>query len=101
VAEQGGRIRIVRGGQPQPTPFLDISGRITSGGERGLLGLAFHPQFSGNRRFFVNYTDRQGDTHVAEFRAASADADDPDSERTLQNRLFGKSGADAFLSDSR
>ncbi|HSD27284.1 MAG TPA: PQQ-dependent sugar dehydrogenase [Vicinamibacteria bacterium] len=83
VAEQGGRIRIVRGGQPQSTPFLDISGRITSGGERGLLGLAFHPRFAANRRFFVNYTDRQGDTHIAEFRAASADAADPGSERTL------------------
>jgi glucose/arabinose dehydrogenase len=83
VAEQDGRIRVVRGGQLQPTPFLDISGRIRSGGERGLLGLAFHPQFAANRRFFVNYTDRQGDTHIAEFRATSADAADPDSERTL------------------
>jgi glucose/arabinose dehydrogenase len=83
VAEQGGRVRVVRGGQVQPTPFLDISGRIASGGERGLLGLAFHPQFASNRRFFVNYTDRAGDTHVAEFRAASPDAADPATERTL------------------
>jgi hypothetical protein len=44
VVEQGGRIRIIRGGQLQSTPFLDVSGRISSGGERGLLGLAFHPQ---------------------------------------------------------
>ena len=83
VAEQGGRIRVIRGGQAQSTAFLDISGRITSGGERGLLGLAFHPQFAANRRFFVNYTDRGGDTHVAEFAAPSADAADPGSERTL------------------
>ena len=57
VVEQGGRIRVIRNGQLQPTPFLDISGRISSGGERGLLGLAFHPQFATNRRFFVNYTN--------------------------------------------
>jgi len=83
VVEQGGRIRIILGGQLQPTPFLDVSGRISSGGERGLLGLAFHPQFAANRRFFVNYTDPRGDTHVAEFRASSADAADPASERVL------------------
>jgi len=83
VVEQGGRIRVVRDGQLQSTPFLDISGRISSGGERGLLGLAFHPQFAANRRFFVNYTNPRGDTHVAEFRAASADDADPGSERLL------------------
>ena len=83
VVEQGGRIRVVRNGQLQAAPFLDISGRVSSGGERGLLGLAFHPQFAANRRFFVNYTNPRGDTHVAEFRAASADAADPGSERVL------------------
>ncbi len=83
VVEQGGRIRILRGGAVQPTAFLDLSARTSSGGERGLLGLAFHPQFVVNRRFFVNYTDRNGDTHIAEFRAVSADAADPASERTL------------------
>jgi glucose/arabinose dehydrogenase len=83
VVEQGGLIRIVSGGQVQSTAFLDISDRISSGGERGLLGLAFHPQFAVNRRFFVNYTDRNGDTHIAEFRAPSADAADPSSEQTL------------------
>jgi len=83
VVEQGGRIRVIRSGQLQPTPFLDVSGRISSGGERGLLGLAFHPQFATNRRLFVNYTNPRGDTHVAEFRASSADAADPGSERVL------------------
>jgi glucose/arabinose dehydrogenase len=83
VVEQGGTIRVVRNGQLQPAPFLDVSDRISSGGERGLLGLAFHPQFATNRRLFVNYTDRSGDTHLSEFRAASADAADPASERVL------------------
>jgi glucose/arabinose dehydrogenase len=83
VVEQGGRIRVVRNGQLQATAFLDVSDRISSGGERGLLGLAFHPRFAQNRRFFVNYTNRAGDTHVAEFQAASADAADAATERVL------------------
>ena len=82
VVEQGGRIRVVRNGQLQPAPFLDISVQLSSGGERGLLGLAFHPQFATNRRFFVNYTRRaSGATVIAEFRAASADEADAGSER--------------------
>jgi len=83
VVEQGGLIRIVRGGQVAATPFLDVASRIRSGGERGLLGLAFHPQFATNRRFFVNYTDPRGDTRIAEFRATSPDLADPQSEREL------------------
>jgi glucose/arabinose dehydrogenase len=83
VVEQGGRIRVIRNGQLQATTFLDVSGRISSGGERGLLGLAFHPQFATSRRLFVNYTNPRGDTHIAEFRATSADAADPGSERVL------------------
>jgi glucose/arabinose dehydrogenase len=83
VVEQGGRIRLVRNGQLQAAAFLDVSARISTGGERGLLGLAFHPQFTANRRFFVNYTNPRGDTHIAEFHATSADAADPASERVL------------------
>jgi glucose/arabinose dehydrogenase len=73
VVEQAGRIRIVRNGELQAAPFLDIASRVSSGGERGLLGLVFHPQFATNRRLFVNYTNPRGDTHVAELRAGSAD----------------------------
>ena len=85
VVEQGGRIRIVRGGALAGTPFLDVSSKISSGGERGLLGLAFHPQYASNGRFYVNYTDRSGDTHISEFRASppTADAVDPSTEREL------------------
>jgi glucose/arabinose dehydrogenase len=83
VVEQAGRIRLVRGGQLVAAPFLDIASRIASGGERGLLGLAFHPQYATNRRFFVNYTDSGGDTNISEFRASSADAGDPGSERIV------------------
>ncbi|MBX7187020.1 MAG: PQQ-dependent sugar dehydrogenase [Vicinamibacteria bacterium] len=85
VVEQAGRIRIVRSGSLLPSPFLDISARISSGGERGLLGLAFHPQYGTNGRFFVNYTDRNGDTRISEFRAAAPAGDTADaaSEREL------------------
>lgn len=105
VVEQGGRIRIVRGNAIGAT-FLDISSRLNASGEQGLLGLAFHPQFATNRRFFVNYTDRSGDTHVTEFRAASADAADVSTERDIlfQNQPFSNHnggglvfGADGFL----
>jgi glucose/arabinose dehydrogenase len=84
VVEQGGRIRIVRGGAVVATPFLDIAARVRSGGEQGLLGLAFHPQYAQNGRFFVNYTDRNGDTHISEFRVSTnPDVADPNSERQL------------------
>ncbi len=56
VLEQAGRIRIVRGGQVLAQPFLDIVSRVQSGGEQGLLGLAFHPQYAANGLFFVYYT---------------------------------------------
>ena len=75
VIEKQGRIRIVADGQLAPHPFLDIAAIIDSGpNERGLLGLAFHPNYASNGRFFVNYTDLGGDTVVAEYRVA----DDPD-----------------------
>jgi glucose/arabinose dehydrogenase len=84
VVEQAGRIRIVRSGAVLPAPFLDIVDRVGSGGERGLLGLAFHPAYAQNGRFFVNYTDRSGHTHIAEFRASpGTDAAEPASERLI------------------
>lgn len=85
VVEQAGRIKVVKSGAVVSTPFLDISARLVSGGERGLLGLAFHPRYAENGRFFVNYTNRDGDTHISEFRAspASGDTADPGSEKRL------------------
>ena len=85
VVEQGGTIRIVAGDETVAEPFLDISDRITSGGERGLLGLAFHPEYPTDPRFFVDYTDARGDTVIASFRVDPADPDraDPDSELVL------------------
>jgi len=72
VVEQEGRILIVKGDTVLPTPFLDIAKKLSTGGERGLLGLAFHPYFSSNGRLFVNYTRAQdGATVIAEYHASS------------------------------
>jgi glucose/arabinose dehydrogenase len=70
--EQGGQIRILSSGTLLSTPFLDISSRISTGGELGLLGLAFHPQYATNHKFYIDYTDLNGDTIIAEYTSASA-----------------------------
>jgi glucose/arabinose dehydrogenase len=87
VAEQAGRIRIVKDGALVERPFIDISARIASGGERGLLGLAFHPDYPTDPRFFVDYTDRDGNTVVSQFRVSNSDPAlaDPDSETVLMH----------------
>jgi glucose/arabinose dehydrogenase len=72
IVEQPGRIRIVQNGQLLSTPFLDIVSKVLSGGERGLLSLAFHPQYASNGYFFVNYTGRNsGETRVERYRVSS------------------------------
>jgi glucose/arabinose dehydrogenase len=82
VAEQGGRIRIVKDGKLQDGSFLDVGGEITTGGERGLLGFAFHPGYPTDPRVFVDYTDAHGDTQVSSFTVDPSDPDrlDPSSE---------------------
>jgi glucose/arabinose dehydrogenase len=69
VVRQGGRIEVLTKGTRRTRPFIDISSRITAGGEQGLLGLAFHPRYAKNGRFFVDYTNTSGDTRIVEFRA--------------------------------
>jgi glucose/arabinose dehydrogenase len=71
VVQQNGRIRVVQLGAVLATDFLDVSGSIVSGGEQGLLGLAFPPDTATSGRFFVNFTNRSGDTVVARFRRSS------------------------------
>lgn len=85
VVEQPGRIRIVQNGQLLATPFLDIRSKVGSGGERGLLGLAFHPSFATNRFFYVNYTDLNGDTRIERYTSPSAtpNAADPASGKLI------------------
>ena len=74
VVEQGGQIRIVQHGQLLPTAFLDIHTRLVSGGEQGLLSVAFHPNYGANGFFYVNYTDLNGDTRVERYTVSAADS---------------------------
>lgn len=83
VVEQGGNIKIIKNGVVLSTPFLNLDPdtQVLSGGERGLLGLAFHPNFKRNGYFFVNYTRRpDGATVIARYRvSANPDVADPSS----------------------
>jgi glucose/arabinose dehydrogenase len=71
IVEQTGRIRIWSGGSLLATPFLNLAASVSNGGEQGLLGLAFHPSFRTNRRFYVNYTNLAGNTVIREYRASA------------------------------
>ena len=80
VVEQGGVIRVVRDGTVLEEPFLDITNLVSTGEERGLLGLAFHPDYLFNGWFFINYTDTVGDTRVVRYTVSGdPDVADPDS----------------------
>ena len=68
VVEQRGTVRVVDRGKLRNGFFLDVRTRVVSGGEQGLLGLAFDPQYATNRFIYVNYTDRSGDTRVVRYR---------------------------------
>ena len=83
VVEQAGRISTISASGGSAQPFLDISERVHSGGEQGLLGLAFHPDFEANGRFFVDYTDTHGDTVVSEFVRPPDGVLDTTAERVL------------------
>ena len=84
IVEQAGRIRVVENGSLLPTPFLDITDRVSSGGERGLLSAAFHPSYAANGFFYVNYTDRNGDTRIERYRVgADRNRADPGSAKLI------------------
>ena len=88
AVEQGGTIRIIQNGAILTTPFLDITSKVTSGGETGLLGLAFHPGYAQKPRFYLNYTRTnagQLQTVIAEYQAMLGNPNqaDPNSERIL------------------
>ena len=85
VVEREGRIRVVQRGRVRGTPFLDITGRVTSGGESGLLSMAFALDYSQSRRFWVYYTDNQGFLQIDQFRASASNRNraDPGSRRSV------------------
>jgi glucose/arabinose dehydrogenase len=71
IVEKTGRIRILQNGTLKSTPFLSIASQVSTGGEQGLLGLAFHPNHAVNRKLYVNFTDKSGNTIVREYRTCS------------------------------
>jgi glucose/arabinose dehydrogenase len=74
VVEQAGRIRVLSGGHIRSIPFLDIRPLVQSGGEQGLLSVAFHPDYPKTHLFYVDYTDRNGDTRVVQYRSSGGRA---------------------------
>ncbi|MGK0618979.1 PQQ-dependent sugar dehydrogenase [Meiothermus cerbereus] len=84
VVEKAGRIRIIEGRTLRTQPFLDITGKTAKGGEQGLLGLAFHPNYRNNGFFYVNYTNASGDTIIARYSAnRSTKLADPSTEQVV------------------
>jgi len=77
IVEQGGTIRIVRNGSVTRAAYLDVSKLLSSGGERGLLGLAFAPDYKTSGRIYIDYTDKRGDTVVARYTADDPASDAP------------------------
>jgi glucose/arabinose dehydrogenase len=85
VVEQPGRVRIIRAGALLPQPFLDITAKVSSGGERGLLSIAFHPRYATNGYLYVNYTDLAGHTRIERYSVSPTDRDaaDPSSAQLV------------------
>jgi glucose/arabinose dehydrogenase len=71
VVQQRGSVRVLRHGRLRGRPFLDVKGRVSSGGERGLLSIAFDPRYRRNHLFYAYYTNRHGSIEIDEFRASS------------------------------
>ena len=83
VVEQGGKIKVIRGGKVLSTPFLDVSSKVVSGGEQGLLGLAFAPDYAQSGLFYIYYTDSNGDENLIEYHRRTEDVADPGSARQV------------------
>ncbi|GAB4198616.1 MAG: PQQ-dependent sugar dehydrogenase [Wenzhouxiangellaceae bacterium] len=98
VIQQTGEIRIWDGNQTLPTPFLDLDPLTNGGGEQGLLGLVFHPDYETNGFFYVNYTDLAGDTVVARYQVSAnpniADAASAQTVLTFNQTAGNHNGGD-------
>jgi len=75
VVQQAGKVMVVRNGHALRTPFLDITPLVKSGGEQGLLSMAFAPDYPRSGRFYVDYTDRNGNTRVVQYHRSRSNAD--------------------------
>ena len=86
VVEQPGVIRVIENGELVREPFLDIHDEVKSGGEQGLLSMAFHPEYASNGLFYVDYTDLNGDTRVVEYQAHPCPARTPEEQIIFAQR---------------
>ncbi len=84
VLEKGGLIRIIKSGNLLATPFLDVSGLVSTGAEQGLLGMAFDPNYAVNGRFYISYTDVGGDSKVARYLVSA----NPDVATSTPQRIL-------------
>ena len=103
VVEQIGRIRVIKNGEVLPAPFLDISHLISCCAERGLLGLAFHPDYEDNGYFYVNYTRKKdGATVIARYSVsrnpAKADLGSASTILTVAQPYFNHNGGQLLFS---
>jgi glucose/arabinose dehydrogenase len=84
IVEQPGRIRVVENGRVLDKPFLNIVKKVRSGGEQGLLSVAFHPQYRSNGFLFVNYTDKKGDSRIERYTVSTdRNVADPQSAKVI------------------
>ncbi|MDX6275844.1 MAG: hypothetical protein QOJ92_3054 [Frankiales bacterium] len=85
VVEKGGKVLVRVGGKLAHSPYLDLSGQVSDGGEQGLLSIAFSPDYATDGRVYADYTDTHGDTQVVEYRVDPRDAQrvDPSTRRTV------------------
>jgi glucose/arabinose dehydrogenase len=88
VLEKSGTIRIIRAGQLEPEPFLDISDRVSNSGEMGLLGLAFHPGYADNGRFYVYYSTMLSGSHTSRIAEYSVSDASPDQSEAASERIL-------------
>jgi glucose/arabinose dehydrogenase len=93
VVERAGRIRVVKDGRKLGRPFLDISSQVSTDSERGLLSMAFAPDYKTSRRFYIYFTDHSGDIHIQEFKRSNSNANRaaPGARNllTINHREFG------------
>jgi glucose/arabinose dehydrogenase len=84
IVEKTGKIRVLKRGRILPRAFLDLEGLVSGQSEQGLLGLAFHPNYAANGKFYVYFTDHMGDIHVAEYSVSS----NPDSASSASKEIL-------------
>lgn len=90
IVEKGGSMLVLADGKLQETPLLDLRDAVSSGSEQGLLSMALHPDFASNGRFFVDYTDTEGDTRVVEYTVSAKDPNVADAASAREILFVGQ-----------